>query len=223
MRRFAYLSATALLLASTQVFSQSQQELVTGSANTDNVVNYGMNYGTHDKGHRANGFTTDGGFAEYAVMQEFEAMRMPDRLSWEQAAGVPLVDALDSVAGAAGNAVYADATRRIRTDVSTGTSLSGAMIATNVFPNMVLQMTQIGEESGSLDHMLSKAAEFYEDEVDEAVKAADTLGVHRNTTAYRMRRIEELTGWDLREPDLRLALALALRILDADGGFDTTA
>jgi type IV pilus assembly protein PilC len=91
------------------------------------------------------------------------------------AAGVPLVDALDSVAGAAGNQVYADATRRIRTDVSTGTSLSGAMIATDVFPNMVLQMTQIGEEAGSLDGMLNKVADFYEREVDDAVSALSSL------------------------------------------------
>jgi type IV pilus assembly protein PilC len=90
-------------------------------------------------------------------------------------AGVPLVDALESVAGAAGNQVYADATRRIRTDVATGTSLSSAMMGTDVFPNMVLQMTQIGEESGSLDGMLNKVADFFEREVDDAVSALSSL------------------------------------------------
>jgi type IV pilus assembly protein PilC len=91
------------------------------------------------------------------------------------AAGVPLVEALDSVGGAAGNAVYADATEQIQKDVSTGTALTASMTATGVFPTMVLQMAAIGEESGSLDHMLSKAAEFYEDEVDEMVKGLSSL------------------------------------------------
>ncbi|MDT7837337.1 type II secretion system F family protein [Aquabacterium sp. OR-4] len=91
------------------------------------------------------------------------------------AAGVPLVEALDSVGGAAGNAVYAEATQKIQRDVSTGSSLTTSMIGTAVFPNMVLQMSSIGEESGSLDHMLGKAAEFYEDEVDEMVKGLSSL------------------------------------------------
>ncbi|MBU6436729.1 MAG: type II secretion system F family protein [Betaproteobacteria bacterium] len=90
-------------------------------------------------------------------------------------AGVPLVEALDSVGGAAGNIVYGDATSRIQKDVSQGTSLTVAMQSTGVFPNMVMQMTSIGEESGSLDHMLGKAADFYEQEVDEAVKALQSL------------------------------------------------
>jgi type IV pilus assembly protein PilC len=83
------------------------------------------------------------------------------------AAGVPLVDALESVGGAAGNSVYAQATDRIRQEVSAGTSLTSAMTGTQVFPSMVLQMTAIGEESGSLDQMLGKAADFFEAEVDD--------------------------------------------------------
>jgi len=90
-------------------------------------------------------------------------------------AGVPLVEALDSVGGAAGNAVYSIATEQIQKEVSTGTALTMAMQNTGVFPTMVLQMTSIGEESGSLDHMLGKAAEFYEDEVDEMVKGLSSL------------------------------------------------
>ncbi len=91
------------------------------------------------------------------------------------AAGVPLVEALDSVAGASGNRVYYDATKRIQSEISTGTSLTVAMQNTNVFPNMVLQMTAIGEESGSLDSMLSKVADFFEAEVDDAVDALASL------------------------------------------------
>jgi type IV pilus assembly protein PilC len=90
-------------------------------------------------------------------------------------AGVPLVEALDSVGGAAGNALYQQATEKIQRDVATGTSLTTSMQSTGVFPNMVLQMTAIGEESGALDHMLAKAAEFYESEVDEMVKGLSSL------------------------------------------------
>ena len=90
-------------------------------------------------------------------------------------AGVPLVEALDSVAGASGNRVYYDATKRIQSEISTGTSLTVAMQNTEVFPNMVLQMTAIGEESGSLDSMLSKVADFFEAEVDDAVDALASL------------------------------------------------
>ncbi len=96
-------------------------------------------------------------------------------LSTMFAAGVPLVEALDSVGGASGNAVFAEATEKIQRDVSTGTALTTAMQATAIFPSMVLQMAAIGEESGSLDHMLAKSAEFYEDEVDEAVNALSSL------------------------------------------------
>lgn len=85
------------------------------------------------------------------------------------AAGVPLVNVLDSTAGAAGNLIYEEATREIRTRVIQGLSMTSGMRATELFPNMMLQMSSIGEESGSLDDMLNKAAEFYEDEVDNAV------------------------------------------------------
>jgi type IV pilus assembly protein PilC len=91
------------------------------------------------------------------------------------AAGVPLVEALDSVAGAAGNQVYFLATKKIQQEIATGTSLTVAMQNSGVFPNMVLQMTAIGEEAGSLDAMLSKIADFYEQEVDDAVAALSSL------------------------------------------------
>jgi type IV pilus assembly protein PilC len=96
-------------------------------------------------------------------------------LSTMFAAGVPLVEALDSVGGASGNAVYAQATQQIQRDVSTGSALTTAMQSTGVFPTMVLQMSSIGEEAGSLDHMLAKAAEFYEEEVDDMVKGLSSL------------------------------------------------
>ncbi|MCT9813362.1 type II secretion system F family protein [Acidovorax sp. Be4] len=96
-------------------------------------------------------------------------------LSTMFAAGVPLVEALDSVGGAAGNAVYSQATEKIQQEVSTGTSLTTAMSNANVFPSMVLQMCAIGEESGSIDHMLAKAADFYEAEVDEMVAGLSSL------------------------------------------------
>ena len=77
--------------------------------------------------------------------------------------------------GASGNQVYADATKRIQSDVSAGSSLNYSMQRTDLFPNMVLQMTSIGEESGSLDQMLDKVADFYEEEVDNAVAALSSL------------------------------------------------
>jgi type IV pilus assembly protein PilC len=91
------------------------------------------------------------------------------------AAGVPLVEALDSVAGAAGNYEYYVATKKIQSEVATGSSLMSAMQGTEVFPNMVLQMVAIGEEAGSLDAMLSKVADFFEAEVDDAVNALSSL------------------------------------------------
>ncbi len=91
------------------------------------------------------------------------------------AAGVPLVEALDSVGGAAGNSVYREATTGIQHEVSTGVSLTHAMTQSRVFPTMVLQMCAIGEESGSLDHMLGKAADFYEAEVDDTVAGLSSL------------------------------------------------
>jgi type IV pilus assembly protein PilC len=91
------------------------------------------------------------------------------------AAGVPLVEALDSVGGASGNSVFALATEKIQQEVSTGTSLTNAMTNANIFPSMVLQMCAIGEESGSIDHMLGKAADFYEAEVDDMVAGLSSL------------------------------------------------
>jgi len=91
------------------------------------------------------------------------------------AAGVPLVEALDSVGGASGNSVYGKATEKIQQEVSTGTSLTTAMTNTGIFPSMVLQMCAIGEESGSIDHMLGKAADFYEAEVDDMVAGLSSL------------------------------------------------
>ena len=96
-------------------------------------------------------------------------------LSTMFAAGVPLVEALDSVGGASGNMLYAQATEKIQQEVSTGTSLTVAMGNANLFPVMVLQMCAIGEESGSLDHMLGKAADFYEAEVDDMVAGLSSL------------------------------------------------
>jgi type IV pilus assembly protein PilC len=109
------------------------------------------------------------------LMYKSAIARWTRTLSTMFAAGVPLVEALDSVGGASGNAVFAEATESIQRDVSTGSALTTSMTTTGIFPTMVLQMASIGEESGSLDHMLSKAAEFYEDEVDEAVKALSSL------------------------------------------------
>jgi len=91
------------------------------------------------------------------------------------AAGVPLVESLDSVAGAAGNAVYYEATKQIQREVSSGNSLTSAMTNSGVFPNMVLQMMMIGEESGAIDNMLNKVADFFEAEVDDAVEALSSL------------------------------------------------
>lgn len=101
--------------------------------------------------------------------------RFARTLSTMFAAGVPLVEALDSVAGASGNRVYYDATKKIQSEISTGTSLTVAMQNSEVFPNMVLQMVAIGEESGALDSMLSKVADFFEAEVDDAVEALSSL------------------------------------------------
>ena len=109
------------------------------------------------------------------ILEKATIARWTRTLATMFAAGVPLVESLDAVAGAAGNAVYQNATRRIQTEVSTGTSLTNAMMGTQLFPNMVLQMVQIGEESGSLDAMLTKIADFYEREVDDAVAALSSL------------------------------------------------
>ena len=110
-----------------------------------------------------------------AIIRKATIARWTRTLSTMFAAGVPLVEALDSVAGAAGNRVYYDATKRIQSEISTGTSLTVAMQNADVFPNMVLQMTAIGEESGALDSMLGKVADFFEGEVDDAVAAMSSL------------------------------------------------
>jgi len=110
-----------------------------------------------------------------ALVNKSAVARWTRTLSTMFAAGVPLVEALDSVGGASGNAVFLEATEQIQKDVSTGSALTTSMQTTGVFPTMVIQMCAIGEESGALDQMLGKAAEFYEDEVDEAVKGLSTL------------------------------------------------
>lgn len=110
-----------------------------------------------------------------AVIRKATIARWTRTLATMFAAGVPLVESLDSVGGACGNAVYLDATKKIQTEVSTGTSLTAAMQNSEVFPNMVTQMVSIGEESGSLDMMLGKVADFYEEEVDDAVASLSSL------------------------------------------------
>jgi type IV pilus assembly protein PilC len=109
------------------------------------------------------------------VVMKATVARWTRTLATMFAAGVPLVESLDSVGGAAGNFVYLDATKKIQTEVSTGTSLTAAMQNSDVFPSMVTQMVAIGEESGALDQMLGKVADFYEEEVDEAVESLSSL------------------------------------------------
>ncbi len=103
------------------------------------------------------------------ILQKGAVARFARVLSTTFAAGVPLVDALESVADASGNVVYRDAILRIRDDVSTGVQMNASIRATGVFPSMVAQMVAIGEESGALDAMLDKVAQFYEEEVDNLV------------------------------------------------------
>lgn len=109
------------------------------------------------------------------VIRKATLARFARTLATMFTAGVPLVEALDSVAGATGNRVYHDATKKIQSEISTGTSLTVAMQNSEVFPNMMLQMAAIGEESGALDSMLSKVADFYEGEVDDAVDGLSSL------------------------------------------------
>ncbi len=109
------------------------------------------------------------------IVEKATIARWTRTLATMFAAGVPLVESLDAVAGASGNAVFVEGTHKVQNEVSTGTSLTNAMHNTGLFPSMVLQMTQIGEESGALDNMLSKVAEFYEREVDDAVGALTSL------------------------------------------------
>ena len=109
------------------------------------------------------------------IIRKSVIARWTRTLSTMFAAGVPLVESLDSVGGAAGNHVYKVGTKQIQGEVSTGTSLTTAMQNVNLFPNMVTQMVAIGEESGALDSMLSKVADFFEQEVDDAVEAMSSL------------------------------------------------
>jgi len=110
-----------------------------------------------------------------AVIEKATIARWTRTLATMFSAGVPLVEALESVGGASGNQVFVEATNKIRGEVSTGTSLTAAMQNSGRFPNMVLQMAAIGEESGALDSMLNKVADFYEAEVDDAVEALSSL------------------------------------------------
>ena len=110
-----------------------------------------------------------------ALIRKSAVARWTRTLSTMFAAGVPLVEALDSVAGASGNYEYYAATKKIQSEVATGASLTGSMQNSGVFTNMVVMMVSIGEESGSLDSMLSKVADFYEAEVDDAVSALSSL------------------------------------------------
>ncbi len=109
------------------------------------------------------------------VLRKASIARFARTLSTMFAAGVPLVEAMDSVAGATGNALYQEGTLRIRDDTASGTQLQQAMRNTGLFPNMVVQMVTIGEESGALDDMLDKVADFYEEEVDNAVDSLSSL------------------------------------------------
>lgn len=109
------------------------------------------------------------------IVRKATMARFARTLSTMFAAGMPLVEALDSVAGAAGNRVYYEGVMQIKGDISTGMQLQSAMSSTGLFPNMVIQMVAIGEESGELDAMLGKVADFYEAEVDDAVAALSSL------------------------------------------------
>ena len=109
------------------------------------------------------------------ILDKSAVARFARTLSTTFAAGVPLVEALDSVAGAAGNVVYREATARIKEDISSGQQLQFSMRTTGVFPAMAIQMVSIGEESGALDEMLGKVASFYEDEVDNMVDGLTSL------------------------------------------------
>lgn len=109
------------------------------------------------------------------IMEKAAIARFSRTLSITFAAGMPLVEALKAVAGATGNIVYSDATNKIRDDVSNGQQMNIAMNNTRIFPNMVVQMVAIGEESGTLEQMLGKVADFYEEEVDNAVDSLSSL------------------------------------------------
>ncbi|MGL6028587.1 MAG: type II secretion system F family protein, partial [Legionella sp.] len=110
-----------------------------------------------------------------SILEKAAIARFTRTLSITFAAGLPLVEALKSVAGATGNIIYANATDKIKDDVSTGQQMNIAMENTHLFPNMVMQMVAIGEESGRLEKMLGKVADFYEEDVDNAVDALSSL------------------------------------------------
>ena len=110
-----------------------------------------------------------------AILEKAAIARFARTLSITFAAGLPLVDALKSVSGATGNILYAKATNKIRDEVSIGLQMHTAMENTKMFPTMVIQMVAIGEESGALEHMLSKVADYYEEEVDNAVDSLSSL------------------------------------------------
>ncbi len=109
------------------------------------------------------------------ILRKASIARFTRTLSTMFAAGVPLVEALESVAGATGNIVFEKATLEMRDEVATGQRLQRAMEATELFPNMVIQMVAVGEESGSLDEMCAKVADFYERDVDDAVDNLSSL------------------------------------------------
>jgi type IV pilus assembly protein PilC len=109
------------------------------------------------------------------ILHKASLARFARTLSTMFAAGVPLVEALESVAGATGNSVYAQAVLQMREEVATGQALQLSMRQRNLFPHMVIQMTAIGEESGALDEMLGKVADFYEEQVDNAVDSLSSL------------------------------------------------
>lgn len=109
------------------------------------------------------------------ILNKSAIARFSRTLSTMFAAGVPLVEALESVAGATGNVVYSNAVLRVRDDVATGQQLQQSMQQCDLFPSMVLQMVAVGEESGALDNMLGKVAEFYEEEVDNAIDSLSSL------------------------------------------------
>ena len=109
------------------------------------------------------------------IIRKAAIARFARTLSTMSSAGVPLVEALQSVSGATGNVVYGDSVLVMRDEVATGHQLQLTMRQSGIFPNMVVQMVAIGEESGSLDSMLSKVADFYEEEVDNAVDSLSSL------------------------------------------------
>jgi type IV pilus assembly protein PilC len=109
------------------------------------------------------------------ILQKAAVARYARTLSTMFAAGVPLVEALESVAGATGNIVYEEGVLKMRDEVATGQRLQQAMENTDLFPNMVIQMIAVGEESGSLDDMSAKVADFYEEDVDNAVDILSSL------------------------------------------------